>query len=571
MPWARTLLRTGRWLGLGMGFLVWSMSEHVVLAQQPTGGYLQGPSTQNPPYVPPNTYLPPNTPAPYPSSPTGGYPGGIAPTYPTAPPGTVPTGTSTPGNWQPVYTQTPNTAVPTGQPGQFLNTQSSGVQNNNPLPGALPAPGAPIVTAAPAPVGYGAPGTFGSSATTATQVAPGATGSVNGQGGSAAAVAPGAFTPAGDPMLGFTTPTPYQPRIREAPIDIYVQEARTGRVVLGGSVNSDLGVAGQVIIDERNFDWRRLPTSWGDLFAGRAFRGAGQNFRAELMPGTNVQRYTVNFTQPHLFGYSPISFSLGGFLFTRQFRDWSEQRLGGRMALGYDITRDLSATTELRLEDVNIFNPRVQGVPQLDNALGSNDVYTGRFRLAHDTRDSPFMATEGHLIEMIYDQVFGEYDFPRGQLNYSRYFLIRERADGGGRHTLAATYRAGITGADTPIFETFYAGGYSTMRGFSFRGASPQVDGVQVGGQMMFLGSLEYLFPLTADDMLRGIVFCDYGTVSPDINFSWDYYRIAPGFGFRVNVPALGPAPLAFDFAFPVKYVDTDDRQVFSFFMGFTR
>ena len=26
----------------------------------------------------------------------------------------------------------------------------------------------------------------------------------------------------------------------------------------------------------------------------------------------------------------------------------------------------------------------------------------------------------------------------------------------------------------------------------------------------------------------------------------------APGFGFRINVPAMGPAPLAFDFAFPV-------------------
>lgn len=37
----------------------------------------------------------------------------------------------------------------------------------------------------------------------------------------------------------------------EAPIDVYVQEATTGRIVLGGTVNSDLGVAGQLVIDER--------------------------------------------------------------------------------------------------------------------------------------------------------------------------------------------------------------------------------------------------------------------------------------------------------------------------------
>jgi hypothetical protein len=42
-----------------------------------------------------------------------------------------------------------------------------------------------------------------------------------------------------------------------APVDVYVQEASTGRIVLGGTVNSDLGVAGQLIIDERALDYRR--------------------------------------------------------------------------------------------------------------------------------------------------------------------------------------------------------------------------------------------------------------------------------------------------------------------------
>lgn len=450
----------------------------------------------------------------------------------------------------------------------FTNVQSSGVQLN----GSSALPPATFGNA-PVASGYGAPGTYVPNSVPEYQVAPGVTGSVDPQGGSYAAMAPGVVPPGGipgEPTLDFSTPTPYQARIRETPIDIYLQEARTGRIILGGSVNSDLGVAGQVIVDERNFDWRRFPTSWGDLFGGRAFRGAGQNFRAELMPGTNVQRYTLNFTQPHLFGYSRIGFGVGGFLFTRQFRDWTEQRLGGRLALSYDINQSLSLTTELQLQDVEISDPRL-AAPELDRVLGSNDLYTFKVRLAHDTRDNVFMATEGHLIELIYDQNFGEFDYPRGQVNLSRYFLIRERADGGGRHTLATTWKAGITGSDTPLFENFFVGGYSTLRGFSFRGASPKTGDLQVGGKTMAVGSVEYLFPLTADDMLRGLIFCDYGAISKDLNVSWDDYRIAPGFGFRVNVPALGPAPLAFDFAFPVKYQDTDDRQVFSFFMGFTR
>lgn len=399
-------------------------------------------------------------------------------------------------------------------------------------------------------------------------VAPGV---YQGLGPGGTAIAPGAI-PYIDPNIDITAPGGgYQPRQRIAPIDVFVQEARTGRIIVGGSVNSDLGVAGNVVIDERNFDIRRFPRSWDDLWSGRSFRGGGQNFRAELMPGNRVERYTVSWTNRNLFGYLPYSLSVGGFLYTRQFRDWTEQRLGGRVALGYEITKDLSISSEIRLEDVKLFDPRLAGVAELDDALGSNDIYTARVRLAHDTRDSPFMATEGGLLELVFDQVFGEYDFSRGNVNYSRYFLVRERPDGTGRHTIASTWKFGVTGSQTPIFENYFAGGYSTLRGFSFRGASPKVGDVQVGGELMFLGSLEYVFPLTADEMLRGVAFVDYGTVEQDLKINSENFRVAPGLGLRVSVPALGPAPLAFDFAYPINNADSDDRQVFSFFMGFTR
>ena len=375
-----------------------------------------------------------------------------------------------------------------------------------------------------------------------------------------------------DPALGFTGAPPfgYNPAVRDVPIDVYVSEGQTGKFSVGGSVNSDLGVAGQLIIEERNFDLFRLPGRPSDMFNG-AFRGAGQNFRVELVPGNQVQRYTVNWTEPNLFGYSPFSLSVGGFYFTRFYQDWSEQRLGGRVALGYDITPDLSVSTELRGEDVKVFNPRVRGVEELEEVLGSSDLYTARFRLAHNTRDSPFIPTEGHLLEFIYDQVFGEFDFPRAQVNYSKYFLVRERADGTGRHTFTSAVRTGFAGTDQPLFENFFAGGFSTLRGFQFRGAGPVEDGVQVGGRFQFLGTFEYMFPITADDMLRMVAFVDYGTVERDIEINWDDFRVAPGLGFRIAIPALGPAPLAFDFAVPVAYAANDERQVFQFSAGITR
>ena len=441
--------------------------------------------------------------------------------------------------------------------------------NNSP---SLSAPygGAPPAPYAAAPPGYAVPSPW-SSASGAFSPGP-----VAGPAGEP--VMPSVGSTLGQPMQ-FQTPlaegpvsptTGYRPRVRNAPIDVYVQEAQTGRMVFGGSVNTDLGVAGQVIIEERNFDLLRFPRSFQDMFNG-AFRGNGENFRMELMPGNRVQRYSVNWTQPNLFGYSPWSLSVSGFLFDRIYQDWDEQRLGGRVMLGYQITPDLSFSTEVRGENVDISDPRITGVEALDSVVGDHELWTGRFRLAHNTRDSPFLPTEGHFLELIYDQVFGNFDFPRGQINYSKYFLIRERADGGGRHTLTSSWRFGFSGEETPIFENFFAGGFTTLRGFSFRGASPVESGVQVGGRFMFLGTLEYMFPITADDMLRMVTFVDYGTIERDIEVNSENFRVAPGLGFRIAVPALGPGPLAFDFAFPVSYSDTDDRQVFSFNVGVTR
>ena len=142
-----------------------------------------------------------------------------------------------------------------------------------------------------------------------------------------------------DPVTTYPPVAPYPPvvtgpEVREADLIIQGYPARTGRVMFGGAVNSDAGVTGQVTIDERNFDITRWPTSFQDLFSGTAFRGAGQTFRLEAVPGSEFQRYTVQFADPNLLGYLPISMSVSGFYYDRQFDDWQEGRLGGRLSFG---------------------------------------------------------------------------------------------------------------------------------------------------------------------------------------------------------------------------------------------
>jgi outer membrane protein insertion porin family len=359
-------------------------------------------------------------------------------------------------------------------------------------------------------------------------------------------------------------------------LDIYAEEARTGRFMFGAGVNSDLGVTGQFVVDERNFDPFRFPTSWEDIVNGTAWRGNGQGFRLEAMPGSQVHRYLVTHTVPYFYlpGIpEPFVLSTSGFFFNRRYFDWDEQRVGGRVALGYRVTPDLSLTGTIRGENVKIFDPRIVGVvPQLDSVLGDSDLFSGRLTLTHDTRDNAFLATQGHLIELSYEQTFGSFDYPRGELDYRQYFLMRERPDGSGRHTLAYSFRFGVSGSQTPLFENYFTGGFSTLRGFDFRGASPLgAAGVIVGGRFRFLGSVEYFFPLTADDMIKAVFFCDFGTTEEEIDIHADNYRVSPGFGLRINIPAMGPAPLALDWAVPVAHAPGDNIQNFSFFFGFSR
>lgn len=390
-----------------------------------------------PPNYGANPYLNPQAAAP-------AYPGTnyatAPPTYPEAQP-TYGAPAAAPGYGQPNYGQ-PNYAQPVGSPNPYLQ------------------PG-PTTTFQPGTAGFGPP---------PPGVGPSGVPMINPNG-----------SPFNPPTAFETAPEYLQPNT--TPLDVFVEETRTGRFMFGVAVNSDAGVTGQITIDERNFDITRYPTSWDDFANGTAWRGAGQGFRIEAQPGSQVQRYMVSFTEPY-FLQSNVSFSASAFYFDRGYYDWSESRYGGRLAWGYRLTPDLSVTTALRAENVNVFNPRVLTVPELNAALGKSDIFSGKLSLTHDTRDLPFMPTEGHLIEFNYEQVFGDFDFPKGGIDYYQYFLLSERPDRSGRHTLAFSSRLGLTGAQTPIFENYFAGGFSTLRGYSFRGASPVENGVRVGGEL---------------------------------------------------------------------------------------
>lgn len=372
-------------------------------------------------------------------------------------------------------------------------------------------------------------------------------------------------SPQGNPY-GNALRAPQEPGFVDVNVD--VTEGRTGRLMFGVGVNSNAGVIGQFVLQEDNFDILRAPRSWSDIINGYAFRGAGQSFRLEAQPGTQVSRYMATWTDP-FFLRTDFSLSVSGFYYTRFYNEWSEERLGGRLGLGYLLNEYWSVGASARFENVNILPQGATPPPSLEAVRGDNTLTTAQLTMTRDTRDNAFIPSSGNMFEASYEQGFGDFTYPRVELTGSQLFTVLQRPDGFGKHIVHLQGQVGWTGNDTPIFEKFYAGGYSSFRGFAFRGVSPVDNGYRVGGNFMMLGTAEYLMPVTASDSIRVVAFTDFGTVEPDVSI--DDFRVTAGVGFRLTIPAMGPAPLAFDFAWPVLQKNTDQQRVFSFTVGFTR
>lgn len=349
---------------------------------------------------------------------------------------------------------------------------------------------------------------------------------------------------------------------------VQVEEDRTGSLMFAAGVNSDAGVTGSVILNERNFDITRIPTSWEDIWSNRAFRGAGQEFRIEAMPGNELQRYSVSWREPFLFD-TPYSFGVSGYYYTRRFNEYDERRTGGRLQVGRRFSPLWSANFSFRAEDVEVRRVQFFAPETFQVAKGHNTLLNPRVALTRDTRDSFLRPTEGNYFEIAYEHGFGSFTYPMVTLEDSQYWTVYERPDGSGRHVVLLRGLAGWAGDDTPVFEKFYAGGFRSLRGFEFRGAGPDIRGFKVGGTFMAVGTLEYQIPLLANDNVYAVVFTDFGTVDNDVTLK--NIRCSVGAGLRLTVPMFGPSPLALDWAIPVAKEPTDNRQIFAFFITASR
>jgi outer membrane protein insertion porin family len=327
-------------------------------------------------------------------------------------------------------------------------------------------------------------------------------------------------------------------------------------------VASDSGVIGQLIFEQKNFDIKDWPENFGEFVRGQAFKGAGQDLRIAIEPGTELSTYSINFTEPY-FRDKPITLNVMGESFTWKRESYDEQRLRGIVGFEKRYKNHWSTGISFRAENVDIKKVDSDAPKEIKDVKGNSRIAGVKLSIARDLTDDKFNPTKGTHFDTGYEQVFGDYTFGIVSGTYRHYNTVYE--DLAGRKTVfAARLHAATVVGDAPPFEKFYAGGSQSIRGFKYRGVStrggPGKD--PIGSDWIFLASGELAVPLVGNE-LAALFFVDSGTIDSG------NYRASVGTGIQIMLPQwFGPVPMRFEIAVPMMKDADDKTQVFSFSVG---
>lgn len=339
-----------------------------------------------------------------------------------------------------------------------------------------------------------------------------------------------------------------------------VEEQRVGQAMLSLGFSDIDQLSGALEISHGNFDLRDWPPV-----------GGGQKIRARAIVGTRRNDLEFSFTEPWLF---ERRLALGFDAFRSEKRylsdDYDQRNTGGAISLTRPVGRFERLRLAYSLEEISIYDLSDDASPVIREEAGDRIKSALALTLSRDTRDRVFIPTRGHYLSASASfaggPLGGETDIYSLELSATQHVPVR---DG---HVLSLRARAAVVdthgGADrVPIFDRYFLGGSTTIRGFGFRDVGPRDErGETIGGRSMAFASAEYTVRLGGP--FRAATFYDVGLVDADA-YSWAAEPNSSwGVGLRVDIPML---PLRFDYSWPLQADAFNDRSSgrFSFLIGY--
>ncbi len=311
----------------------------------------------------------------------------------------------------------------------------------------------------------------------------------------------------------------------ELNLKVKVKEALTGSFSIGAAYSSSEKFVFMTEISQRNW------------------LGKGQKVSVAAKLGSRTTRYSINFFDPY---FRDTRYSLGWSLYNYdvEYEDFIKDSLGGVLKVGYIFTPQFSSYLGYRYD-----YSKIKDV--LDNASviikESKDIHsTSALELGalYDSRDRFFLPTKGWYHEVGLSKaggfLGGDSNFVKFTGEHQVYFTLKKLTS---HLVLGYGYITEGSGKRVPVFERFYLGGLSSVRGYKYGDISPRDSetGERIGGTRMFYFQGETIFPLIKVINLNGVFFYDMGSVwSQKYKFTSSEIRKSLGLGIRWFSP-LGP------------------------------
>ncbi|WP_299128178.1 outer membrane protein assembly factor BamA [uncultured Vibrio sp.] len=383
-----------------------------------------------------------------------------------------------------------------------------------------------------------------------------------------------------------------------------VKEANSGSINFGVGYGTESGVSFQVGLQQDNF------------------AGSGNRVGVSAMMNDYQKNVSLDYRDPY---WNLDGVSLGGKIFYNEFEaseagivDYTNQSYGTSLTWGFPMD-ELN-----RIEfGVGYTHNKIGNVPtyiQVEQFARSIDQYGDEHILTDDfdiniswTRNNlnrGFFPTEGN-----HQRAFAKMTVPGSDAQYFKmqydvkhYIPLTKKHE----FTLLMRGRLGYgngygqtDGNDNlfPFYENYYAGGFTTLRGFGSNSAGPKAvygsstgnnptydtaTDDSVGGNAVALASLELIVPTPfASDEARSQIrtsvffdmasvwdteFVDRGAPNSGGQYYYDYsdptnYRSSYGAALQWMSPM---GPLVFSLAKPIKIYEGDDEEFFTFTIGRT-
>jgi outer membrane protein insertion porin family len=323
-------------------------------------------------------------------------------------------------------------------------------------------------------------------------------------------------------------------------IEVEVSERSTGELSFGAGFSTSDGPLGDVRLVERNL------------------LGRGQRIEGNFTISARTQEIDFSFTEPY---FLDRELAAGIDLFRRSTDFQSEgsfdqRTTGGTLRADYPLTERWRHGVRLTVREDAIHDVDENASVFIQEEEGSALTVLLGQTLTYDTRDTPFLPSDGYILQLDQDVAdFGaDTQFLRVEGRASYYYpftpnwVLNLAARGG--------YILGL-GEDVRLFDRFFLGGAS-FRGFKFAGVGPRDEstGDALGGNVLYTLTAEQRFPLGLPEELRmfGRVFVEAGSLfdtdaSGATVFDSSAIRASGGVGLSWLSP-LGPIAIDLSEAF---------------------